>query len=194
MEPWFEIVFPYLKAKERYAKVAYPDPLSDLAKALRKKFGRDATDRVGDGTLQIPNELLVLKGDPWTAGFGETKNITRYSTMSLEEANRALTSSILYFHRKMLEIYPGSDRLHPKAVTALVSLLYNRGFSLSDIDSRREMRALRAAILLKDYKAMRDLILSMRRIWEGKNMGGLITRREEEAQMCYEAYLETRDV
>lgn len=76
----------------------------------------------------------------------------------------------------------------------MVSLLYNRGFSLSDIDSRREMRALRAAILLKDYKAMRDLILSMRRIWEGKNMGGLITRREEEAQMCYEAYLETRDV
>lgn len=194
MEPWLLTVYPYLKSKESYARYAYPDPMSDLGVAMRKKFGADATDRIGHGTLAIPQNLVVLSGSPWTVGFGQTgPNITRHSEMSMAEAERALTTSILYFHRKMLEVYPGSERLHPKAQAALVSLLYNRGFSMAEIDSRREMRELRPAIILRQYLVMRDLILSMKRIWAGKNMRGLLTRREEEAHMCQEAYEETHD-
>lgn len=194
MEPWLEIVYPYLKDKECYARYAYPDSRSPLGIAMRKKFGANATNRVGDGTLQIPPNLMVLSGKPWTVGFGQTgPNVTQHSELSLAEAERTLTSSILYFHRKMLEVFPGSERLHPKAQAALVSLLYNRGASMAEIDSRREMRELRPAIILRQYLVMRDLIRSMKRLWEGEKQGGLLKRREEEAHMCQEAYEETHD-
>ena len=97
--------------------------------------------------------------------------------------------------------FPGYDLLPDEIQGALVSLTFNRGTRMRDVDphseERREMRAIRHVVLqwstrtaadrtrlfpeLRSYLA-REL-RSMKRLWEGKNLGGLIRRREAEARL-----------
>jgi len=54
-------------------------------------------------------------------------------------------------------------------------------------DRRREMRAIRAAAAAGDLAEIAAQLRAMKRLWEGKGLGGLITRREEEAQLVESA-------
>jgi len=110
------------------------------------------------------------------------------------------TRSLPIYFAQTLAAFPGADALPLDAQGALVSLVYNRGGSMKDSttsgihEDRREMRMIR--ILVSNYPGekrpggresiLRDIanqILMMRRIWEGRHMGGLITRREQEAAL-----------
>lgn len=82
--------------------------------------------------------------------------------------------------------YPGVERLPAEAQGALVSLVYNRGTSLVDkpgSDRRREMRAIRDLTAAGDLRGIAGQIRSMKRLWVGKGVEGLIRRREEEARL-----------
>ena len=82
--------------------------------------------------------------------------------------------------------FPGVDALPEDARGALVSLVYNRGTSMVDNspeDRRREMRAIREAVAKGDLGEIAAQLRSMKRLWEGQRLGGLIARREEEAQL-----------
>ena len=46
---------------------------------------------------------------------------------------------------------------------------------------RSEMRNIRSLVLQKDYKSIAREIRSMKRIWRGKGLDGLLKRREAEA-------------
>ena len=50
-------------------------------------------------------------------------------------------------------------------------------------DRRREMRAIRDAVAAKDLKEIADQLRSMTRLWEGKNLAGLLKRRDAEADL-----------
>ena len=50
-------------------------------------------------------------------------------------------------------------------------------------DSRKEMRAIRDLVPSQDYAQIADQLRSMKRIWEGKGLDGLIERREAEAKL-----------
>jgi GH24 family phage-related lysozyme (muramidase) len=78
--------------------------------------------------------------------------------------------------------FPKLDKLHDDAYGAIVSLVFNRGSSLIG-DSRLEMRNIRDLIPKKNYKAIAKEFRKMKRIWEGKNLDGLLTRREAEAKL-----------
>jgi hypothetical protein len=78
--------------------------------------------------------------------------------------------------------FPNSENLHPDAFGALVSLVFNRGASVAGI-SRIEMLNIRNLIASKDYKAIANEIKKMKRWWIGKNLDGLLTRRDEEAAL-----------
>lgn len=70
---------------------------------------------------------------------------------------------------------------------ALVSLVYNRGASMRDHDSRREMREIRDLMADGGPDALSripDRIRSMKRLWPG--LAGLRKRRDEEADMFEE--------
>lgn len=75
--------------------------------------------------------------------------------------------------------------LRPNACAALVSLVYNRGASMTG-DSRREMRAIRDTCLpASDYACIAREIRSMTRLWRGTvNENGLTARRESEATLA----------
>jgi GH24 family phage-related lysozyme (muramidase) len=78
--------------------------------------------------------------------------------------------------------FPGLNELCDNAYGALVSLVFNRGSSMTG-DSRREMRNIRDLVPKKDYKGIAEQLRSMKRIWEGKGLDGLIARREAEAKL-----------
>ena len=84
--------------------------------------------------------------------------------------------------------FPGAqDLLSPDGFGVLVSLVFNRGGSMKG-STRKEMANIRSAIKngtksqdLNDYIA--DQIRSMKRLWVGKGLDGLLTRRDEEAKV-----------
>ena len=79
-----------------------------------------------------------------------------------------------------LKAFPQCEDLHPDAFGALVSIVFNRGASMKG-SRRSEMRNIRSLVLQKDYKSIAREIRSMKRIWRGKGLDGLLKRREAEA-------------
>jgi hypothetical protein len=78
--------------------------------------------------------------------------------------------------------FPGLKDLHPDAYGAIVSLVFNRGTSMKG-DSRKEMRLVRALVPEKNYKRIAQQFRDMKRIWEGKELDGLLKRRDAEADL-----------
>jgi hypothetical protein len=78
--------------------------------------------------------------------------------------------------------FPGLELLCDNAYGAIVSLVFNRGTSMTG-DSRLEMRNIRALVPKKDYKGIASEIRKMKRLWEGKGLDGLLERREAEAKL-----------
>lgn len=78
--------------------------------------------------------------------------------------------------------FPQADQLCDSAYGALVSIVFNRGGKLSG-ESRSEMRAIRDLVPSKNYTAIASEIRRMKRLWEGKNMDGLLRRRDAEADL-----------
>jgi hypothetical protein len=91
-------------------------------------------------------------------------------------------STLPRFISETLKAFPGADKLHPDAFGALVSIVFNRGASVTG-NSRREMLNIRNLISSKNYNAIANEIRSMKRLWVGKGLDGLLKRRDEEAQM-----------
>jgi GH24 family phage-related lysozyme (muramidase) len=78
--------------------------------------------------------------------------------------------------------FPGIDQLCDNAYGALVSLVFNRGSSLTG-DSRVEMRDIKVLVPKRDYKGIAADIRKMKRLWVGKGLDGLLERREAEAKL-----------
>ncbi len=96
------------------------------------------------------------------------------------------TRTLPLYELRTAQAFPGVDALPEDARGALVSLVYNRGTSMMDNspdDRRREMRAIRDAVAAGDLAGIAAQLRAMKRLWEGKGLGGLIARREEEAQL-----------
>src|SRR5215471_4173001 len=75
--------------------------------------------------------------------------------------------------------------LPPLCFGVLVSLVYNRGASLTDSTSRpgdrQEMRDIRDAVASRQFDKIPGLLRSMERLWPLGN--GLRSRREQEAEL-----------
>lgn len=78
--------------------------------------------------------------------------------------------------------FPGLETFPPDAYGAIVSLVFNRGTSMSG-SSRLEMRNIKALVPLNKYKEIAAEIRSMKRLWQNKKLEGLLHRREAEAQL-----------
>jgi GH24 family phage-related lysozyme (muramidase) len=98
-----------------------------------------------------------------------------------------LQRSVPDAQRQTEKAFPGVDKLPADAQGALVSLIYNRGPRLTDRDpnvqDRREMRAIRDAVAAGDLKEIANQLRLMKRLWVNKGMGGLLKRRDAEADL-----------
>ena len=86
------------------------------------------------------------------------------------------------FSRAAEIAFPDLDKFLDDAYGAIVSLVFNRGTSMKG-ETRKEMRMIRALVPEQNYKQIAFQIRSMKRLWEGKDLDGLIKRREAEAQL-----------
>lgn len=151
----------------------------DLGYNDSHQFEKDWKGKIADSDFERLSKVLGKKGDsvaslipalkdiivPWEAAFEVFQNNT-----------------IPRFIKETLQAFPQADQLHPDAFGALVSIVFNRGASVSG-DSRREMLNIRHLVPSKDYKAIAQEVRDMKRLWIGKGLNGLLTRREEEAKL-----------
>ena len=95
-------------------------------------------------------------------------------------------ASLPLYASKTQRTFPGVEKLHPDAQSALLSLVYNRGTSTSG-DSRREMAAIQPLVLRQAYNDIAQQIINMKRLWQGRGLDGLLHRRDDEARLVMQA-------
>jgi len=103
-------------------------------------------------------------------------------------------SSIPRYYAKTEKTFPSTDKLPMRCKTALLSLVFNRGTSLSG-PRRKEMKNIQSILQQADDPALgqqqslamlagvEDEILSMMRLWNPSS--GLIKRRQAEANLWH---------
>lgn len=191
-----QIASDFLVEEEAVALHAYPDPASPLGKELTRRFGAKGIMRIAGGGL-IPADLEHLDGSPWTIGVGATgPDIVKGLKWTMGQVKDRLQRDLNKYYDMACRAWPGVDKLHELAQVAMLSLAYNRGISLLRdpkdlVDRRLEMRELVPAVAHKDYLQMAALFRAMCRLWENKDLGGLIARRRREAQLCMDAHYQT---
>jgi GH24 family phage-related lysozyme (muramidase) len=109
------------------------------------------------------------------------------------------------YEQQTLNVFPGLNQLPAAVLGALVSLVFNRGASMQDDPSRphdhtrSEMREIRRLVDLAANShayaghlddcldAIADQVESMKRLWVGKGLNGLLVRRDAEAALVRSA-------
>jgi GH24 family phage-related lysozyme (muramidase) len=92
------------------------------------------------------------------------------------------------------QAFPRSIELCDNGYSALVSLVFNRGGSMTDpagdtVQRRREMREIRDTLKSDTFTPRKKLteiaasLRRMKRIWQGQGVAGLLRRREDEAKL-----------
>lgn len=84
-------------------------------------------------------------------------------------------------YEQCVRAFPGFEELKPTARDALISLVFNRGPSMTG-PSRREMRAIRDMVPQRDYEGIAGELRAMKRVWRGMSIyEGMARRRDAEA-------------
>jgi GH24 family phage-related lysozyme (muramidase) len=133
------------------------------------------------------NQLEIVKGASGKTGQAGKEYTQKYKNSGIvvpwDQALRMFNELIWTKFAKLAEkTFSGLDQLCDDAYGAIVSLVFNRGSSLTG-DSRLEMRNIRDLVPKKDYKGIAAELRKMKRIWTGKGLDGLLARREAEANL-----------
>lgn len=131
-------------------------PASTLA-ALVGVSGR--TGEAAQTVLPYVRHLTI----PWAAAMAVFESVT-----------------LPTWYLRTLRIYPQAQALHGDCAAALVSLVFNRGASLTG-ERRREMANIQALLKTGNLKEIPNQFREMTRLWP--NSKGLRRRREEEAAL-----------
>ena len=155
----------------------------DIGYATVAQFRKDWEFKLAASELNLLSEACGKKA-------AAAKNIlSRFRNISI-----SYEAAIDVFHQATLPkyakdtkgIYPGVQKLPPDAQGALLSLVYNRGASLSG-DRRREMKNIVTHVANGDLQKIAREIRAMKRLWQGQGLDGLLRRRDEEAAMVENA-------
>jgi hypothetical protein len=141
--------------------------------------------------LLAPVQIVALK--PWVGvkGAAAEAAIAGLSGIIIPWYSAWLTwllfigTSLPSYVTKTKQAFGNPPGLPPLCFGMLVSLVYNRGASMTDSAShpgdRQEMRDIRDAMASSHFDRIPGLLRSMERLWPLGN--GLRTRREQEAEM-----------
>lgn len=151
----------------------------DLGYNSSSQFQKDWGGKISDSDFNRLKRCLGYKG---SAASNKVSSVSDIEIPWESALNVFKLNTIPRFVAITLRAFPGADALHPDAFGALVSLVFNRGGSVKG--SRRvEMARIRDLIPSKNYDAIAQEIRSMKRIWAGKGLDGLLRRRDKEAAL-----------
>jgi GH24 family phage-related lysozyme (muramidase) len=143
----------------------------EFEKFFSKYFTKEQCDRL--------KSVIGLKGENAKNALSKVKDIE----LSWDNAYKAFIEWTLpKFWKMTSDLWVGLDKLKEPAQIALVSIVFNRG-SATKGPSRVEMVNIKPYVMCQNYNAIAKEIRSMKRLWQGKGLDGLIKRREEEAKM-----------
>jgi GH24 family phage-related lysozyme (muramidase) len=157
----------------------------DLGFATPDQFRSDWGDCLSAADCEALTNVIGLKGADAKARAAALKAIV----ITRANADRVfMERSIPKAQQETAAAFPGVDKLPADAQGALVSLVYNRGGGMGQQgkpswDSRREMRAIHDAVARGDLNEIAAQLRSMKRLWEGKGLDGLVKRRDAEADL-----------
>jgi GH24 family phage-related lysozyme (muramidase) len=155
----------------------------DLGYTTVDRFESDWGDVLPASQMQRLKEVVGLRGLSARVRAHDFSDIK----IKPEDAKKVFAERTVPMEQTKARIaFPGFDKLPSDAQGALVSLVYNRGTSMVDKpgeDKRKEMRAIRNAVAIGDLHEIANQLRSMKRLWEGKGLDGLLKRREDEAAL-----------
>lgn len=151
----------------------------DLGYNSTTQFSEDWGGIIDDSDFNKLRKCLGFKGTAANSRLSSVRSIEIPWDSALNVFKK---NTIPRFIKLTLRAFPGADKLHPDAFGALVSLVFNRGSSLKG-SRRAEMARIRDLVPSKNYSAIAHEIRSMKRIWQGKGLDGLLRRRDKEAAL-----------
>jgi GH24 family phage-related lysozyme (muramidase) len=155
----------------------------DLGFATADQFEEDWSPFLSSDEIDRLKDVIGVSGDNARQRAGEFRDI-KIKRADAEQVFKERTLPL--YSQRTEDAFPGVDQLPPKAQGALVSLVFNRGGGLEG-DRRREMRAIRDAVAAGDLQEIANQFRSMKRLWEGKGLDGLLRRRDAEADLVESA-------
>ena len=151
----------------------------DLGFATADQFEEDWSPFLSSDEVDRLKDVIGLAGEKARQRAGEFGDI-KIKRADAEQVFKERTLPL--YSQKTEDAFPGLDQLPANAQGALVSLVFNRGTKM-DGDSRREMRAVQEAVAAGDLQEIANQIRAMKRLWVGKNLDGLLKRRDAEADL-----------
>jgi hypothetical protein len=155
----------------------------DLGYNRESQIEADWSGKVSDRELKKLTDVSGLKGEAASDVLKRLKSIE----IDFDAASDVFYQSTLIRYAQMTrKTFDGVEALFPDAQSALLSLVYNRGTSMSGA-KRREMAAIKTLVTQQDYVGIANKITEMKRLWEGKGLDGLLKRRDDEARLVLNA-------
>src|ERR1041384_651346 len=155
----------------------------DLGFVTEEQFEEDWSPFLSSDEIDRLKDVIGLSGDKASRRASEFSDV-KIKRADAEQVFKERTLPL--YSQRTEKAFPGLDQLPAAVQGALVSLVFNRGPGMNG-DSRSEMRAVRDAVADGDLQEIADQIRSMKRLWEGKNLGGLLKRRDAEADLVESA-------
>lgn len=174
----------FIRRHEAFREFAYPDPYSPLAVACRKKGIKLRWGFMPAAQLiaTLPNDIRDLHGNPWTCGYGETKDVTHETRWTREEALQRLRMRVGEFEAGVLRLCTLEPNLNQ--LMAMTSLAYNIG-----LGAEGRKGGFRTSTVLKAHNrgdfeaAARAFHLWNKAGDPPKPVAGLTARRADEAAL-----------
>lgn len=136
-------------------------------------------------SIMNPDDFELLKTSLGYKGQAARDIVEKYKNIHFtweQSMNIFNNYTLPKFYNLTIRTFPGADKLNANCTGALVSLVFNRGSSITG-DSRKEMKDIKGFVSKRLYKNISDSILSMKRLWMGKGLEGLLARRDAEAAL-----------
>ncbi len=176
-----------LEFEGKYQPGRWPGGGSGITIGIGYDLGYVTVDQFGsDWEPYLSADALVrLKTVIGKTGIAAKNRAPRFLDIKIkpQDAESVFFNRTLPLHALRTEqALPGVTSLPADAQGALLSLVFNRGTSMVG-ERRLEMRGIRDAVPKKDLPEIAAQLRSMKRLWVGKGLDGLLRRREAEAKL-----------
>jgi GH24 family phage-related lysozyme (muramidase) len=151
----------------------------DLGYVTADQFRSDWGDHL---SADVMNKLIPAVGLKGTSAKNKAAQLAGVTVDKDSSMAVFRDKTIPSYEAQTAKAFPRLEQLPSDARGALVSLVYNRGAKM-DGERRTEMRAIRDAVARGDLKEIAHQLRVMKRLWVGKGLDGLLTRRDAEADL-----------
>ncbi len=177
--------------EKKYRKPIFPGAESgvtigigyDLGHNTKTTIDADWRGKISDDDLELLKTAAGVKGEKAKNMIAGLKSVSVPFAAAREVF---YVSTLPRYAKDTRGIYPGIEKLPADAQGALLSLIYNRGSSLTG-DRRKEMKAIAALVAAEDLSGIAAQITAMKRLWDKNTLPGLHIRRDDEAKLVKNA-------